>query len=353
MLRIRFRWLWLGLVVLGAPACDEGSDDDADATDAVGESDGTGGDGDVAEEVPALAITTGSLPGGRVQVAYAAQLEASGAAGTVTWEVTSGVLPPGLALDAEGAISGLPERSGTYDFEVTVHDATASDVDLLSIAVPKVLLMSGFEPFGGYAINSSYEAIESFDEMMIGGLDVRVVELAVEWGTSWDELEGEIERLHPDAVISTGQAGPEGMRFETGAVNSMRGTDNAGVTMTGEPIVPGGISRLRPDYPIDEMDAAMTAGGFPTLVSADAGDFLCNYVMYRLLDYCAGATEVPAAYGFIHVPPVPDVGMTVDEITAAHRLGIEALADWLASGKEARPVVPDIHTPPRYFPEER
>ncbi|MBI5488385.1 MAG: pyroglutamyl-peptidase I [Deltaproteobacteria bacterium] len=350
MLRTRFGWLWLCLAILGvATACDEGSDDDAGAAETGDDADGAGGDGDVADEVPAIAITTESLPGGRVQVAYAAQLEASGASGTVTWEVTSGGLPPGLDLDVEGAISGLPERSGTYDFEVTVHEATASDVGMLSIAVPKVLLMSGFEPFGGYAINSSYEAIEPLGETMVGGLDVRVVELAVEWGTSWDELEAEIERLHPDAVIATGQAGPEGMRFETAALNVMRGTDNAGVTMSGEPIVPGGTSRLRADYPIDEMDAAMTAGGFPTLVSADAGDFLCNYVMYRLLDYCASATEVPAAFGFIHVPPVPDVGMTVDEITAAHRLGIEALADWLSSGKEARPAVPNIHTPPRYF----
>ena len=329
-----------------AVGCDDESADPADAADTVGDADGSdvpGADG------PSLAVATDSLPGGRVQIEYSAQLEATGAAGAATWEISSGALPPGLTLGVGGAISGLPERSGSYDFEVSVADDAATDSAPLSIAVPKVLLMSGFEPFGGYEINSSYEAIVPFDGMMVGGLDVRIVELPVVWGDSWDELAAEIDRLHPDAVIATGQAGPEGMRFEATAANVMHGTDNAGVTMTGEPIVPGGPGRLWASYPIDEMNAAMTGGGFPTLVSNNAGDFLCNYVMYRLMDYRASATEPPAAAGFIHVPPVPDVGMTVDEITAAHRLGIEALAAWISSGKAARPVVPDIHTPPEYF----
>ena len=338
---------WCFLAVLAAVAdCGDDPVDSGDAADAVGDADGS----DVpADDGPSLAVTTDSLPGGRVQLAYSAQLEATGVSGAATWEVSSGALPPGLTLAADGAVAGTPERSGAYDFEVTVTDDVATDGAPLSITVPQVLLMSGFEPFGGYEINSSYEAIVPFDGMMVSGLDVRIVELPVVWGDSWDLLVAEIGRLHPDAVIATGQAGPEGMRFEATAANVMHGTDNAGVTMSGEPIVPGGPGRLWASYPIDEMNAAMTAGGFPTLVSNNAGDFLCNYVMYRLMDYRTSASEAPAATGFIHVPPVPDVGMDVDQITAAHRLGIEALAAWLTSGKETRAVVPDIDTPPEYF----
>jgi pyroglutamyl-peptidase len=327
--------------LLAAAGCDEDSAVPDDALD---------GDSTADADAPPLAITTETLDGGRVQVPYSAQLEVANAAGSVTWTVSAGALPPGLALGPDGVIAGLPEHSGLYEFEITAADGVTADGAALSIAVPKVLLMSGFEPFGEFPVNSSWAALEPLDDMIVAGFDVRVVELAVVWGDSWDELAAEIDRLQPDIVIATGQAGPEGMRFETGAVNRMNGTDNNGVTMSGEPIVVGGRGRLTAYLPADEMRAAMEAGGFPALISTDAGDYLCNYVMYRLLDFCTFAADPPAAAGFIHVPPVPPTGpMTVPEITAAHRLGIEALAAWLASGKRARDVHPDIGTPPRYF----
>jgi hypothetical protein len=59
--------------------------------------------------VTGLLITTTSLPYGQVGVAYNALLTATGSTGAVTWTVTSGSLPPGLALNATtGVISGQP-----------------------------------------------------------------------------------------------------------------------------------------------------------------------------------------------------------------------------------------------------
>jgi hypothetical protein len=56
-----------------------------------------------------LVITTTSLPYGQLGVAYSATLMATGGTGAVTWAVTSGSLPPGLALNATtGVISGQP-----------------------------------------------------------------------------------------------------------------------------------------------------------------------------------------------------------------------------------------------------
>jgi len=86
------------------------------------------------------------------------------------------------------------------------------------------------------------------------------------------------------------------------------------------------------------------------MISDNAGTFLCNYVMYRLLDFFEDATDGPAAAGFIHVPPVPSAdGLTVREITSAHRLGIGALAAWLESDRRSRPFTADHHAAPVYF----
>jgi hypothetical protein len=69
-----------------------------------------------------LTITTGSLPDAAVGASYSKQLEASLQA--VTWSVTSGNLPPGLALSASGLISGTPTTTGTFSFTVGVTSGT-------------------------------------------------------------------------------------------------------------------------------------------------------------------------------------------------------------------------------------
>ena len=76
-----------------------------------------------------LAITTASLPAGRLSRFYSVSLKATGGLTPYTWALNSGTLPPGLTLAASGTISGTPTRTGTYSFTVSVTDrATPPDV---------------------------------------------------------------------------------------------------------------------------------------------------------------------------------------------------------------------------------
>jgi hypothetical protein len=72
---------------------------------------------------PALAITTGSLPAGRVGSAYSATLAASGGTAGYAWSVSAGNLPAGLVLSSAGVLSGTPTGGGTSNFTVKVTDS--------------------------------------------------------------------------------------------------------------------------------------------------------------------------------------------------------------------------------------
>jgi hypothetical protein len=75
-----------------------------------------------------VTISTLSLPGGSIGVAYSQTLTATGGAGSpYTWAVSSGSLPPGLTLTAAtGAIGGTPTTAtgSPFNFSVTATDST-------------------------------------------------------------------------------------------------------------------------------------------------------------------------------------------------------------------------------------
>jgi endoglucanase len=85
----------------------------------------------------APAIATNSLPDAAVGTAYNQTLTATGT-GTITWSVSAGSLPAGLALSEDGKISGTPTADGTSTFSVMASNGTAPDaVKQYSINVNK------------------------------------------------------------------------------------------------------------------------------------------------------------------------------------------------------------------------
>lgn len=78
---------------------------------------------------PALALAapkSATLPTARRKRSYQATLLATGGTAPLSWQLVSGKLPKGLALDAAGQLSGTPRKKGSSKFTVVLSDHTGA-----------------------------------------------------------------------------------------------------------------------------------------------------------------------------------------------------------------------------------
>jgi hypothetical protein len=73
---------------------------------------------------------------------YETTLSAVGGATSYTWSVSSGSLPPGISLAADGMISGTPTNYGDWGFIVEVTDGTLTNTKPLDIKVIPELVIA-------------------------------------------------------------------------------------------------------------------------------------------------------------------------------------------------------------------
>ena len=194
----------------------------------------------------------------------------------------------------------------------------------------KKLLISGFDPFGGEKINPSFEAVKLLPDV-IGEYELTKIELPTVFGRAAEIMSAKIEEIRPDAVICVGQAGGRrGITPEVIGINLREATiaDNAGAQLQNEPVSEGAPDGIFSTLPVREMVAAIKAEGLPASLSFSAGAFVCNDLLFSLLNTYRG-TEIKI--GFIHVPFLPEQAkdgvpsMTLSEITKGLIAAIECL----------------------------
>lgn len=94
-------------------------------------------------------FTTQTLPRGRLNQPYSAQLTHSGGNGGVWVEGYQGTLPPGLDLATDGRITGTPEQPGTFTFSAQAVDRDGdADRQQFSITIRPLGSVSGGKPKG-------------------------------------------------------------------------------------------------------------------------------------------------------------------------------------------------------------
>ena len=190
------------------------------------------------------------------------------------------------------------------------------------------LFITGFEPFGGEEINPSWEAVQRLPDE-IGGFSLTKLLVPVVFGKAAERVIGVADKLDPDVIISVGQAGGRrAITPETVAINLRfaKIPDNEGNLPKDEPIVAGGENAYFSTLPVRKIAEAVNGCGIPSEVSYSAGAYVCNDLLYTLLDrYSAEGVGV----GFIHVPYVTEQNkepsMSLDDIVRGLTAAIECL----------------------------
>jgi pyroglutamyl-peptidase len=180
---------------------------------------------------------------------------------------------------------------------------------MTSLAAREILL-TGFEPFGPYAINPSGEIAKTFDGRDAGDCRVRGVVLPVHHVDAAAVVARLLAEMRPMAVVHLGLAGGRArIALERIAVNVMEYElpDAAGYRATGEPCVPDGPAAYLSTLPLEAMLHALVVVGIPAYLSNTAGTYLCNQTMYTTRHAIACAAEDGPPAGFIHLPLLPSM----------------------------------------------
>lgn len=188
------------------------------------------------------------------------------------------------------------------------------------------ILMTGFTPFPGVDVNPTQLLLRYFQDETVplpAGVQLIPEILPTAFETAESRLRQLIRDEVPDVVLGLGVAQKrEAINIERVAHNWDEATipDNNGVQLSGQKIVADGPETYFSTLPVERMLAALQAGNIPSVISDNAGRYVCNHVFY-----CArheiDQLGLDTPCGFVHVPGLAGIGdfpgMTIEQLLDA------------------------------------
>lgn len=186
----------------------------------------------------------------------------------------------------------------------------------------KRILVTGFDPFGGNDRNQSWEAVSLLPDE-IDGCEILRRKIPTVFGEGALAVMKCADETGADAILCVGEAsGRTCVTPEVVGINlrEARIPDNAGRKPAGEPVVPGAGDGYFSTLPLRKIRDAVLARGVPCELSYTAGTFVCNDVLFTLLNRYRGTG---IRVGFIHVPAD---GIPKERLTGALTAALETIA---------------------------
>jgi len=186
----------------------------------------------------------------------------------------------------------------------------------------KVVLITGFEPFGKWEVNPSELVAENLNGSKIGNAKVIGIVLPVDYNESFKKLEKAIAKYKPDLIICLGLDGSaRAINVEVVALNLKR--DGWKFERINEKLF------YTSTLPCKEIVNELRKEEIKARLSFFAGFYLCNFIFYNTMKYIEeNGLDIKA--GFIHIPPLKSqasYGMDLEEIIKAIKIAVEVSLD--------------------------
>ena len=190
----------------------------------------------------------------------------------------------------------------------------------------RVVLVTGFEPFGSYAVNPSQLVAEALNGSMVYGAEVIGVVLPVDFNGSVMEAIQAIEHTHPDLVVGLGlDARAKTIEVEKISINLKRYQKDDGSWSFPQRIDRKGPFLRITTLPNWEIVQNIRDAGIPAKQSFFAGLYVCNALYYGLLGYTMNQM-LNTTVLFIHVPLLDSQdphGMPLETLIDAAKIAIQ------------------------------
>ena len=167
------------------------------------------------------------------------------------------------------------------------------------------VLITGFEPFGGSEVNSSWETAVRVEQLAPKGVCVETLLLPVSFMRAGMRIREALREKSPDVLIMLGQRGKgTSIDIERIAINLMDSVnpDNDGYQPQEHAIVKGGEVYFS-NLPVKVLRDALLQKNIPARVSNSAGLYVCNSTYYNALDEIRGQ-QLPMKAVFVHLPKI-------------------------------------------------
>ncbi len=182
----------------------------------------------------------------------------------------------------------------------------------------KIVLLTGFEPFGEFKINPSWETARKIHNQTISNFLIKSIQVPLAYGKIKPMTIKLIEDFKPKIIINLGQSYRNLISLEKVAINLADLTEsnilyNCKSQPKDEILEPKGPSSYFASLPLRIILNTLRQNNIPSEISYTAGTFGCNQIFYNTM-HKVHQTKLPIKAGFIHVPCLPSQAAELQRI---------------------------------------
>lgn len=168
------------------------------------------------------------------------------------------------------------------------------------------LLITGFDPFGHYQINPSWEVVKALPDK-IGTFSLTKLMLPNIYGLETRMLLEKAQEIEPDIILMLGMdSGTTKVHIDTVAINIQDALmeDNMGRRPWNKPIIENGPAAYFATIPAHELVQQLQNEGLHVHLGYSSGGYVCNDVFYSVAHKF---NNTNTKFGFIHIPLLPQM----------------------------------------------